>query len=111
VRVIAPPGNNTFEVTQTITTGNFNTFFAGNGHQTKVFDSNCVSLHRAVTQSGNTVTVTFDAPAAGTYFIAINFSAQSLINEPGPHPGTTVHYDFTTTGMPDSTSEFDLVKH
>jgi hypothetical protein len=86
-------------------------FFAGNGNETKVFDSNCVSLHRAVTQSGNTVTVTFDAPAAGTYFIALNFSAQSLINEPGPHPGTTVLYDFTATGVPDSTSGFDLVKH
>ena len=56
------------------------------------------------------MTVRFNAPAAGTYYIAINFNAQSLIGEPAPSP-TTVHYDFTTTGVPDSTSGLDLVKH
>jgi hypothetical protein len=66
---------------------------------------------RKITQSGNTVTVRFNAPAAGTYFVAINFSAQSLINEPAPNSGATVHYDFTTTGVPDSTSGLDLIKY
>ena len=108
--VTAPAGNNTFRITQTITTGNFNTFFAGNGNGSNVFDSNCVSLQRAISQSGNTVTVRFNAPAAGTYFIAINFNAQSLVGQPAPNP-TTVHYDFMTMGVPDSTSGLDLVEH
>jgi hypothetical protein len=113
VRVTAPAGDNIFRITQTITTGNFNTFFAGKGNESNVFDSNCVSLQRAVKQSGDTVMVRFNAPAAGTYFIAINFSAQSLIGEPAPSPyyQTAVHYHFRMTGVPNSTSGIDLVKH
>ena len=110
VKVTAPTGNNIFRITQTITTGNFNTFFAGIENGSNVFDSNCVSLQRAGSQIGNTVQVKFNAPAAGTYYIGINFSAHSLIGEPDPSP-TTVHYDFTTTGVPDSTSGLDLLKH
>ena len=110
VKVTAPAGNHIFRITQTITTGNFNTFFAGIGNGSNVFDSNCVSLERAGSQIGNTVQVRFNAPAAGTYFIAINFIAQNLLGQPAPSP-TTVHYDFTTTGVPDSTSGLDLVKH
>ena len=110
VPVTAPAGNNIVRVTQTITTGNFNTFFAGKGNGSNVFDSNCVSLQRAGSQSGDTATVKFNAPAAGTYFIAINFNAQSLLGQPAPSP-TTVHYDFTTTGVPDSTSGLDLLEH
>ena len=110
VKVTAPAGNNIFRITQTITTGNFNTFFAGIGNGSNVFDSNCVSLQRTGSQIGDTVQVRFNAPAAGTYFIAINFIAQSLLGQPAPSP-TTVHYDFTTTGVPDSTSGLDLVKH
>ena len=110
VTVTAPAGDNIFRITQTITTGNFNTFFAGIGNGSNVFDSNCVSLQRSGSQIGNTVQVRFNAPAAGTYFIAINFIAQSLLGQPAPSP-TTVHYDFTTTGVPDSTSGLDLVEH
>ena len=61
-------------------------------------------------QSGDTVKVRFNAPAAGTYFIAINFIAQSLFGQPAPSP-TTVHYDFITTDVPDSTSGLDLLMH
>ena len=43
-KVTVPAGNNNFRITQTITTGNFNTFFAGKGNGSNVFDSNCVSL-------------------------------------------------------------------
>jgi len=109
VPVTAPAGDNVFRITQTITTGNFDTFFAGIGNRSSVFDSNCVSLQRTVRQRGNTATVNFNAPAAGTYFIAIAFDARSLVGEPAPHP-TTVHYEFTTTGVPHSTSGLDLVK-
>ena len=111
VRVTAPAGDNIFRITQTITTGNFNTFFVANGNGSNVFDSNCVSLQRTGGQSGNTVTVRFNAPAAGTYFIAIAFDGRSLIGAPAPSPGTTVHYEFTTTGVPHSTSGLDLVQH
>jgi hypothetical protein len=110
VKVTASAGNNTLRITQTITTGNFNTFFASIGSGSNVFDSNCVSLERSGGQSGNTVQVRFNAPAAGTYFIGINFSAHSLIGQPAPSP-TTVHYDFTTNGVPDSISGLDLVPH
>jgi hypothetical protein len=110
VKVTAPAGDNIFRITQTITTGNFNTFFTGRGNGSNVFDSNCVSLERSGSQIGDTVQVRFNAPAAGTYFIGINFNAQDLLGQPAPSP-TTVHYDFTTTGVPDSTSGLDLVEH
>ena len=110
VKVTVPAGNNTFTITQTITTGNFNRLFdmaSGNN----VFDSNCNSVHPTITQNPTTgtVTVQWNAPTAGTYFIAIKFSGQSVGGEPAPSPGTTVHYDFTTTGVPGSTSGLDLI--
>jgi len=58
------------------------------------------------------VTVTFNAPTAGTYIISIKYKADSVSGKPAPSPGTTAHYDFMTTGVPGSTSELDLVlKH
>jgi hypothetical protein len=109
VTVTAPAGDNVFKITQTITTGNFTTFFAGGGNGSSVFDSDCVSLERTARQSGNTTTIRFNAPTAGTYFIAIAFDARSLVGEPAPNP-RIVHYEFTTTGVLDSTSGLDLVK-
>jgi Bacterial pre-peptidase C-terminal domain len=110
VTVTAPAGNNIFTTTQTITTGNFETLFSLVGNGSKVFDSDCVALQRGIAQSGDTVTVRFNAPAAGTYFIAIKFNSQDIIGQSRPNP-LTVHYDFTTTGVPDSTSGLDLVKY
>ena len=49
-----------------------------------MFDSNCVSLERSGSQIGDTVQVKLNAPAAGTYFIAIAFNAQSLVGQPLP---------------------------
>jgi FG-GAP-like repeat/FG-GAP repeat/Bacterial pre-peptidase C-terminal domain len=109
--VTVPVGNNIFTITQTITTGNFNTFFAAIGNGSNVFDSDCVPLQRSIRQSGNTVTARFAAPVAGTYYISIRFNAQNLSGQPAPNPGTIVHYDFTTTGVPDSTSGLDLVHY
>ena len=43
VKVTAPAGDNIFRITQTITTGNFDTFVAGSGNGSHVFDSDCVS--------------------------------------------------------------------
>jgi hypothetical protein len=105
-----PAGDNVFTITQTITTGNFNTFFAAVENGTNVLDAGCVALQRWVTQSGDSVTVRFNAPAARTYYIAIKFNAQILSGERAPYP-TTVDYEFTATGVPDSTSRLDLVKY
>ena len=107
VAVTVPAGNNTFTVTETITTGNFNTLFAISG--SNVYSSSCGSVHRTVTQSGGTVTVTLAAPAAGTYFIQLKFNANSVNNKPAPNP-SSVHYQFMTTGVPDSTQGIDLVR-
>jgi len=111
VSVTAPAGNNTFTITQTITTGNFNSFFTVQSGS-NVFNSNCVSQHPTITQNPATgaVTAQWNAPTAGTYIISIKYSANSVVGSPAPSPGTTVHYDFMTTGVPGSTSGLDLVK-
>ena len=107
VAVTVPAGNNTFTITETITTGNFNTLFVLGGNN--VYNSSCGNVARTVTQSGGTVTVRFTAPAAGTYFISLKFNANSVNNKPAPNP-STVHYQFMTTGVPDSTQGIDLVR-
>jgi len=33
-----------------------------------------------------------------------------VVGQPAPSPGTTVHYNFNTTGVPGSTSGLDLIK-
>jgi hypothetical protein len=108
VKVTVPAGTNIFTITQTITTGNFNTFFAL-AAGSDVFDSNCNSVHPTITQNGNTTTVKWSASTAGTYFFGIKYSANSVVGSPAPSPGTTVHYNFATTGVPGSTSGLDLI--
>src|SRR5262249_17867863 len=109
VAVTVPAGSNTFTVTQTITTGNFNTLFNIEKPMSKVFDSNCHDAHGMFTQNGGTVTVTFNAPAAGTYYIQLKFKTDAINHKPAPSP-TTVHYEFMTTGVPGSTSGLDLAR-
>ena len=113
VKVTAPAGNNTFVVNQSITTGNFNTLFAlASG--TAVFDSSCNNVNATFTQSPinntttGTVTVTFNAPTAGIYYIGIKFSPSSATGKTAPTP-TTVGYSYSTTGVPGSTSGLNLV--
>jgi len=111
VRVTAPAGNNSFTITETITTGNFSTPMAMANGGSNVFNSDCSSVSPTITQNPTTgmVSVTFNAPVAGTYFISIKYAANSVVGSPPPSPGTTVHYNFTTTGVPGSTSGLDLV--
>ena len=111
VPVTAPAGENIFRITQTITTGNFDTFFAAVENRGSVLDSDCIPLQRIITQNGDTVRVRFNAPVAGTYYIAIKLNSQNLIGESAPSLGTTVHYDFTTIDVPGSTSGLDLIKY
>jgi hypothetical protein len=113
VKVTAPAGNNTFVINQTITTGNFNTLFSiASG--SNVFGANCVNgLNPTFTQSstnGTSGTVAVaNAPSAGTYYIFIKLDSTIVKGKTGPTP-TTVHYAFSTVGVPGSTSGLDLVK-
>jgi len=112
VAVTAPAGNNVFTVTETITTGNFSTpFLLGGG--SNVFNSNCGSISSTITQNTTTgtVTVSFNAPVAGTYIISMKYDSKSIAGAPAPGPATTVHYDFATTGVAGSTSGLDLIKN
>ena len=111
VPVTAAAGENVFRIKQAITTGNLTTFFAGVGNASDVFDSGCASLPRSGSQSGDTTTIKFNAPTAGNYFIGVDFSAQSLLGQPVPYRETTAQFEFTTIGVPDSTSRLDLVEH
>ena len=81
------------------------------GSNVNVFDANCVNgLKPSITQGvGGTVTVQWNAPSAGTYFISIKYSTSNLVGLTAPTP-STVHYQFTTVGVPGSTSGLDLVK-
>ena len=111
-KVTVPAGNNVFTVTESITTGNFSTpFLLGGG--SNVFDLNCNGVSETITQNTTTgtVTVTVNAPTAGTYIISLKYSSKSIAGAPAPSPGTTVHYDFATTGVPGSTSGLDLIKN
>jgi hypothetical protein len=112
VKVTAPAGNDTFTITQMITTGNFSTLFGIANGGSDVFNSSCSSVGPTITQNSTTgaVTVTFNAPTAGTYFIGIKYDPHSVVGMPAPSPTTTVHYNFMTTGVPGSTSGIDLIK-
>jgi hypothetical protein len=56
------------------------------------------------------VTVTFNAPTASIYYIAVKLSTSSVDGKTGPTPVTTVGYSYDTTGVPGSTSGLNLVK-
>ena len=114
VKVTAAAGSNTFVVDQTITTGNFSTLFALTSGSS-VFNGNCKQLQGATfTQSSTngttgTITVMFNAPTAGTYYIAVKLNTANLNMQPAPTP-STVGYSFDTAGVPGSTSSLNLVK-
>jgi hypothetical protein len=113
VKVTAPAGGNTFMVNQSITAGNFNTLFAiANG--SNVYNSSCTNAHGNFTQSTinnttGTVTVTFNAPTAGIYYIGIKFQTSSVDGKTAPTP-TTVGYSYSTTGVSGSAQGLNLVK-
>ena len=112
VKVTVPAGNNSFTITQTITTGNFTgkfNFASGSN----VFNSSCNSQNPTITQNTTTgaVTVQWNAATAGTYIISIKYDSKSIVGLPAPSPTTTVHYNFATTGVFASTSGLDLIKN
>jgi len=114
VKVPAQKGSNTFVINQSITTGNFNTFFSiASGSIT--FNSTCTNVKGTFTQSSttnatrNTVTATFTAPSAGNYVISVKFNAQSVDGKTVPNP-STVGYSFSIPGVGGSTQVLNLVK-
>jgi hypothetical protein len=110
VRVTAVAGSNTFTIGQNITTGNFDSHFFSFASGSSAFTASCGSVSTTITQSGAATTVKFTASTAGTYIIGIKYNSKSVAGFPAPSPGTTVHYDFSTTGVANSTSGLDLVK-
>jgi hypothetical protein len=113
VNVTAGSGK-TFSVTQTITTGNFNTFFT-QASGSFVYNSSCVKVgtQSISTSSSGVTTITYTAPTAGLYIFGIKYSASSITGAAAPSPTTTVHYEFTATGTgvpPNNTQTIDLVK-
>jgi hypothetical protein len=98
-------------INQSITTGNFSTLFALAPGGSNVYSSSCKAAKSTFTQSSNnaTVTVTFKAPTAGTYFIDLSFGTSAVTNQTAPSP-STVGYSFSTAGVPSSTSSFNLIK-
>jgi len=113
VSVTVPAGNNVVTVTQTITGVNTFTCKFDFASAQNVFNSSCNAVSSTITQNPNTgtVTVSFNAPVAGTYIISIKYDSKSIVGLPAPSPGTTVHYNFATTGVAGSTSGLDLIKN
>ena len=55
-------------------------------------------------------TVTVTGLTAGSYIIGIKYDSGTIKGFTAPTPGTTVHYDFATGGVPGSTQGIDLIK-
>ena len=114
VKVNAAAGNNTFVINQAITSGNFMTLFTNDVSGSNVYDTNCKSQSPTITQSSanntssNTLTVKFTAPKAGTYFIVLAFQTANVQGSSAPSP-STVTYQYSTVGVPGSTSNLSLV--
>jgi hypothetical protein len=107
VKVPAVAGSNTFTITQTQSTTS-NAFTVASGSQ--AYTSACGALSTNITQATNgTVTVTFTAASAGTYYIGIKYNPKAVAGEAAPSPSTVV-YTFATTGVANSTSTVNLVK-
>ena len=112
IAVTAVAGTNTFSVEQSITTGNFARLFAIAPAST-VYRSSCgggvksTFTQTTTAATSGTVTVTFTAPAAGTYFVNVKLTAGELKGEAAPTPGT-VHFVFSTAGMVGSARALDL---
>ena len=108
VQVTVPSsGNTSFTTNESIETGTFSTLF-GLASGSAVFNSSCSSLSATFAQNGGAVTSSFNAPAAGTYYLSIRYSTTTVKNKTAPTP-TTVHYNFATTGVSGSTAGVDLL--
>jgi hypothetical protein len=104
-KVTSNGGSQTFAVTQhpNETTRPFLLASGSSAHA-----ASCAKVSSTITQSGDTVTVTFNGGTAGsTIYIGLKFSTAHVVGEPSPKPSPTVHYLFKTSS---STRQLDLVK-
>jgi hypothetical protein len=92
----------TYTITQTATP-NFKKFSQAAG--SFVYNSSCAKVDATVSTANGVTTVTFSG--TGTFYIGIKYDTGSVVGE--NNPGGTVHYDFTTGGVPGSTAGLDLV--
>jgi uncharacterized repeat protein (TIGR01451 family) len=109
IKVTAGAGSNTFTINQTITTGNFDSHFFHFTSGSAVYSSGCVKQTSAISQSGGTTTIQFNASSAGTYIIGVKYDTGSVKGLAAPSP-TTVHYTFEVPSVPGSLQGLDLVK-
>src|SRR5262249_19047118 len=112
---VTSTGSKTYKIDQSITTGNFSTFF-GVASGSAAFSPSCNKLNTQISSAlvnGKWVThVTFNATNStglGTYFIGIKYSTAAVKGKTAPSP-TTVHYEFSTEGVNNSTDGLDLKK-
>jgi hypothetical protein len=106
---VASSGNKTFTINQATTTSNFDSHFFNHTSGTFAYTSGCTKINTSINTSSGVTSVTFNASAPGTYIIGIKYDSKSVqgFNTPSP---TTVHYDFSTTGVSGSTQGLDLKK-
>ena len=110
--VTAVEGSNTVTVDQSITTGNFATLF-GLASGSNVYRSGCNGGVKATfTQTSTdgasgTVSVTFTAAAAGTYYVNVKLAPNELKGAPAP-TSDPVHYVFAMSGIAGSEQALDL---
>jgi uncharacterized repeat protein (TIGR01451 family) len=110
IKVNAVAGNNTFVITQSITTGNFDSNFFAPASGSNVYTSNCTTVGGVtITQSGATTTIKFNAASAGTYIIGQKYNSGAVVGKTAPSP-TTVHYTLEMGGVSGSLQGLDLVK-
>jgi hypothetical protein len=64
----------------------------------------------STTNTNGTVTVTWNAPSAGTYVISLKFNAQSVDGQKALTNPKTVGYSFSTPGVSGSTQMLNLVR-
>jgi uncharacterized repeat protein (TIGR01451 family) len=100
-------GSGTYTITQTSSPA-FKPFNIASG--SAVWSASCSKVSGAtITQNTTTGTVTVTFTGTGTFYIGLKFDSGSVKDQPQPSP-TTVHYTFSTTGVPGSSQGIDLKK-
>ncbi len=110
VKVTVPAGPQTVEVNQAITSGNFTQKLTlANGG--KVYSAACGKVKQPTFASGpdGSVTVGFNATAAGRYWVAVRYHANAVNGQSTPAP-TTIHYLFSTAGVSSSSATLDFLR-
>jgi hypothetical protein len=103
---VSSPGSQSFTITQSTnyapTSGT--PYFSLGGGSTG-YDGSCNPLGTTVTGGGASTTVSFTAPAAGTYIVGVKFMTHSVVgsSQANTTPGFSYNYTFATTGASGST--------